>query len=200
MVMTAQGRLPRPTPQEDQPLPHSAREFFAALPPIPGFRAEIIDGKLLMSPVGSPEHSWSATLLSYALLPTVLERNWRAHIGGVNVCIEGPRDSLVPDLALAPADCPRWGALELFSSGLIMVTEVVSPGSTRVDRDDKPRIYAGGGVPIMLLVDPIATPPTVTVLSAPEDGTYQHRSQVQMGKPIYLPAPVDFELDTSIFL
>ncbi|MFF5207076.1 Uma2 family endonuclease [Streptosporangium sp. NPDC000396] len=198
--MTAQGRPPRHTPQEDQPRPHTAREFFEALPPTPGFRAEIIDGNLIVSPVGSPEHSWNATLLSYALLPVVMERNWHAHVGGVNVCIDGPRDSLVPDFTLAPTDCPRWGSLELFSSGLIMVAEVVSPGSVRVDRDDKPRIYAGGGVPIMLLVDPIATPPTVTILSDPEGGAYRDMTQVQMGKPIKIPAPVDVELDTSIFL
>ncbi|GAA3014529.1 hypothetical protein GCM10017559_42280 [Streptosporangium longisporum] len=129
-----------------------------------------------------------------------MERKWHAHVGGVNVCIDGPRDSLIPDFALAPADCPRWGTLELRSSGLIMVAEIVSPESARADRDDKPRVYAAGGVPVMLLVDPIATPATVTVLSDPEGGAYQAVTRVQLGKPLHLPSPVGFDLDTSIFL
>ncbi|SNT09350.1 Endonuclease, Uma2 family (restriction endonuclease fold) [Streptosporangium subroseum] len=200
MAMTTRGRPPGHTSPEDTSPARTARDLFETLPPTPGFRAEVIDGNLIMSPVGTPEHSWSATLLSYALQPVVMERKWRAHVGGVNVCIDGPRDSLIPDFVLAPADCPRWGTLELLSSGLILVTEVVSPGSARVDRDDKPRIYAAGGVPIMLLVDPIAASPAVTVLSDPQDGAYQIVTRVQMGKPVRLPSPVDFDLDTSIFL
>ncbi|MER6827989.1 Uma2 family endonuclease [Streptosporangium sp. NPDC000563] len=200
MVTTARGRPARHAPRKNPSPTHTARDLLEILPPTPGFRAEVIDGNLIVSPVGTPEHSWSATLLSYALQPVVMERKWHAHVGGVNVCIDGPRDSLVPDLVLAPADCPRWGTLELRSSGLIMVTEIVSPGSTRVDRDDKPRIYATGEVPVMLLVDPIATPPTVTVLSDPENGTYQTVTRVQMGKPLRIFSPVDFDLDTSILL
>ncbi|MGJ6964633.1 hypothetical protein ACSDR0_22225 [Streptosporangium sp. G11] len=52
----------------------------------------------------------------------------------------------------------------------------------------------------MLLVDPIAAPPTVTVLSDPEGGAYQTVTRVQLGKPLRIPSPVDFDLDTSIFL
>ncbi|GAA4190452.1 hypothetical protein GCM10022252_28780 [Streptosporangium oxazolinicum] len=200
MVTTTRGRPARHVPPEETPPARTARDLLETLPPTPGFRAEVIDGNLIVSPVGTPEHSWSATLLSYALQPVVMEREWRAHVGGVNVCIDGPRDSLVPDFVLAPADCPRWGTLELRSSGLILVTEVVSPGSARVDRDDKPRVYAAGGVPIMLLVDPIATRPAVTVMSDPEGGAYQTVTRVQLGKPLRIPSPVDFDLDTSIFL
>lgn len=200
MVTTTRGRPSRHVPPEKTAPAHTARDLLETLPPTPGFRAEVIDGNLIVSPVGTPEHSWSATLLSYALQPLVMERKWRAHVGGVNVCIDGPRDSLVPDFVLAPADCPRWGTLELRSSGLILVTEVVSPGSARADRDDKPRIYAAGGVPIMLIVDLIATPPAVTVLSDPGDDGYRAVTRVQPGKPLRIPSPVDFDLDTSIFL
>ncbi|MFF3444099.1 Uma2 family endonuclease [Streptosporangium sp. NPDC002721] len=200
MVTTARGRPSRHAPSEKTPPARTARDLLETLPPTPGFRAEVIDGNLIVSPVGTPEHSWSATLLSYALQPIVMERKWRAHVGGVNVCIDGPRDSLIPDFVLAPADCPRRGTLELRSSGLIMVTEIVSPGSARIDRDDKPRIYAAGGVPIMLIVGPIATPPAVTVLSDPGEGGYRAVTRVQLGKPLRIPSPVDFDLDTSIFL
>ncbi|MFG1683364.1 Uma2 family endonuclease [Nonomuraea sp. NPDC049269] len=85
------------------------------------------------------------------------------------------------------------------SSGLIMVAEVVSAGSTLRDRVEKPPLYAAGGVPIYLLMDTVAEPPSVTVYSDIRDGAYRTTSTVEVGTPLRLPAPIDFELDTSIF-
>ncbi|WP_326820337.1 Uma2 family endonuclease [Streptosporangium sp. NBC_01756] len=190
----------RPSPETaSKPLPGTARELFDALPQLPGLRTEVIDGRLIVSPVGTPEHGWLAMLLSYELYPLVLERDWQAYAGNVDVCIDGPRDPVEPDFVLAPADCPRWGDRELLSSGLIMVAEVVSPGSVVDDRDRKPDLYAGGLVPVMLLVDPVAAPATVTVFSDPKGGEYQTVSRVSVGSPLRLPDPVGFTLETSVF-
>ncbi|WP_433430933.1 Uma2 family endonuclease [Nonomuraea sp. CA-141351] len=180
-------------------IPQTARELFDALPPLPGFRVEVIEGKLLVSPMGSPEHTWMAVDLDHALFPAYRERGWRGAPGGLNICIEGPRDSLVPDFVLAPPDCPRWGAGELLSSGVLMVAEVVSPASVDIDRKEKLRLYALGKVPIYLLIDPLADDPSVTVFSDIEDDAYRVAVTAHVGKTITLPAPVDFELDTSIF-
>jgi Uma2 family endonuclease len=166
---------------------------------MPGLRTEIIEGNLIVSPVGTPEHGWTATNLAYALHQLVVERKWRAYVGNVDVCIDGPRDPVEPDFVLAPADCPRWGERELLSSGLLMVAEIVSPGSVVDDRQRKPRIYASGGVPVMLLVDPVASPASVTVFSDPKDGEYLATARVPFGTPLRIPAPIDFLLDTAIF-
>lgn len=180
-------------------LPSNARELFDALPSLPGLRTEIIDGKLIVSPVGTPEHGWNAMLIYEALRPVVLDRDWRAYVGNVDVCIDGPRDPVEPDFVLAPANCPRWGQRELLSSGLLLVAEIVSPGSVMEDRDRKPQIYAAGGVPVMLLVDPVASPPSVTVFSEPKDGEYLATARVPFGGSLHIPAPVDFLLETKIF-
>ncbi|MFC4058168.1 Uma2 family endonuclease [Planomonospora corallina] len=201
MAMTSPRRPAdlRPTPETaSQPLPSTARELFDALPQLPGLRAEVIDGSLIVSPVGTPEHGWTATLLYHALQSLVMERDWRAYVGNVDVCIDGPRDPVEPDFVLAPADCPRWGERELLSSGLFMVAEIVSPGSVANDRERKPGIYATGRIPVMLLVDPVASPATVTVFSNPRDGAYRTVSRVAVGDPLHLPAPVDFTLDTAV--
>ncbi|MFF5209473.1 Uma2 family endonuclease [Streptosporangium sp. NPDC000396] len=190
----------RPSPETaSQPLPGTARELFDALPQLPGLRTEVIDGRLIVSPVGTPEHGWLAMLLAYELHELVMKRNWQTYAGNVDVCIDGPRDPVEPDFVLAPADCPRWGDRELLSSGLLMVAEIVSPGSVVDDRDRKPDLYAGGLVPVMLLIDPVATPAIVTVFSDPKGGEYQTVSRVAMGSPLHLPDPVDFTLDTSVF-
>jgi hypothetical protein len=137
--------------------------------------------------------------LAFALHPVMVENGWDSWAGNVDVCIDGPRDPVEPDYVLAPGDCPLWGGRELRSSGLIMVAEVVSAGSRWVDREEKPRVYALGCVPLYLLIDPVDTHPGITLFSDPKDGAYQAHTTVPFGTPITLPAPIDFELDTSIF-
>ncbi|MBF8187441.1 Uma2 family endonuclease [Nonomuraea sp. K274] len=197
--MVAEKHDTESTSTSDQRTPQTARELFDALPPLPGFRAEAIEGKLIVSPLGSPEHAWMAMDLNNALISLTVERGWKAAAGGLNICIEGPRDSLAPDYVLAPPDCPRWGRGELLSSGVVMVAEVVSPSSVHTDREEKRRLYALGRVPVYLLIDPLADEPAVTVFSEIKDDAYQVTTTTLIGTPIKLPAPVDFELDTSIF-
>ncbi|MEV6983341.1 Uma2 family endonuclease [Sphaerisporangium sp. NPDC051017] len=133
-----------PTPETaGRPLPTTPRELFDALPPLP-LRTEIINGRMLVSPMGTPEHADAAMNLCRALWPIIDAHGLDAFTGNVDVCIDGPRDPVVPDFVLAPPDCPRWGR-ELLSSGLVMVAEVVSPGSVREDREDKPDLYRNAG-------------------------------------------------------
>ncbi|WP_113704280.1 Uma2 family endonuclease [Nonomuraea lactucae] len=180
-------------------LPETARDLFDALPELPGFRAEVIQGDLIVSPLGTPEHSWIAADLHDALLPLRQQHGWRGSVGGVSICIEGSREPAAPDYVLSPADCPRWGNLELLSSGVILVAEVVSPSSVRRDHEDKPFIYAQGSVPIYLLIDPVDKRPTVTVFSNVDDGAYRTVHTAPLGAPLLLPKPIDLELDTSVF-
>jgi Uma2 family endonuclease len=198
-MMAEDHALPETT--DDRQVLRTIRESLDALPKLPpGYRAEIIKGNLIVSPAGTPEHGLCASRLHRALIPVMDREGWEAWVGGsIDVCIEGPRDQLEPDLVLAALDCPRWGPHEFLSTGVVMAAEVVSPSSVRQDRDDKPGLYALGRVPVYLLIDPLAKPPSVTVYSGIDDGAYRKVSTVPMGEPLHLPAPVDFELDTSIF-
>lgn len=190
---------PATQPEESsEHMPHTGRDLFDALPPLPGFRAEVIEGNLLVSPAGSPEHTFAALHLYNALSPLCRERGWLSAPNGLTICVEGTRDAYVPDYLVVPADCPRWGN-EYLSSKVIMAAEVVSPSSVLIDRQEKPRLYAFGGVPIYLLIDPIAKTPTATVYSNITDGAYLRMAPVSLGKPLRLPAPIDYELDTSLF-
>ncbi|MBE1585995.1 Uma2 family endonuclease [Nonomuraea angiospora] len=189
---------PKATAVRRRRTPRTARELFDVLPPLPGFRVEVIEGKLIVSPSGTPEHFLASDELAYALRPLRKERGWHgAH--GPQICIDGPRYSLQPDYVLWPRDCKRWGN-DLLSTGVIMVTEVVSPSSVRDDREEKVRLYALGEVPVYLLIDQVAKSPSVTVFSDIEDGVYRTIDSEPMGKLLYLPDPVNFELDTSIFM
>ncbi|GAA4194288.1 hypothetical protein GCM10023074_16660 [Microbispora amethystogenes] len=138
-------------------------------------------------------------LLFEAFLPLQDERRWQAWTGNVGVCLDGTHEPVIPDLVLAPPDCPQWERRELLSSGLMLVAEVVSKGSAEDDRGKKPEIYARGGVPVFLLVDPLTTPASVTVFSDPKEGRYQVTSTVPFGREILVPHPIGYTLDTSVF-
>jgi Uma2 family endonuclease len=153
-----------------------------------------------VSPMGTPEHGWIVGLLLSALLPEAVKRGWRAWPGTVGVSMVGTQALIVPDFTMAPKDAPLWRNRELLSDGLIMVGEVVSPGSVREDREDKPPIYARGGVPLLLVIDPECSPPAVTLYSDPKNGRYTKTTTVTLGEKIHIPEPLDVELDTSIFL
>jgi hypothetical protein len=192
---SAQGKLMPPSGW----VPRSARDLFDALPELTGFRTEVVEGNLIVSPLGTPEHGARAANLHDVLHPVRDKHRWQGWVMGVDVVIEGSREPVEPDYVLASPDCPRWGTRELRSSGLILVAEVVSRGSALIDRVDKPRLYAAGEVPIYLLIDPVADPQAVTVYSGIHDGVYRTISTVAMGTSLRLPAPVDYEIDTSIF-
>lgn len=188
------------TQQRTTRTPMSVREFYDSLPETPGLRVEMLGDRLIVSPMGTPEHGWIGTLLLSALLPEALRHGWQAWPGTVDVCIAGTRTPIIPDFTMAPKDAPRWRKRELLSDGLTMVGEVVSPGSVREDREDKPPIYARGGVPLLLVIDPESSPPAVTLYSDPKNGRYAKTTSVTLGEKIHIPDPLDVELDTSIFL
>ncbi|MFI6534325.1 Uma2 family endonuclease [Nonomuraea sp. NPDC050547] len=169
------------------------RELFDALPPLPGLRVEIIEGNIRMSPLGTPKHQVLAGRIFRLLMPVQDKQDWEAY-PGVDISIEGPRDTLVPDYALAPKDCPLWGN-ELRSRGVIMVAEVVSPGSVHEDRVVKPKLYAIGGIPVCLVIDPVAN--TATVYSDIVDEVYKTKITQTLGETLHLPEPINFELETT---
>ncbi|TQS27395.1 Uma2 family endonuclease [Microbispora sp. KK1-11] len=199
--MDAAEAPPRPAlaPVPGRPLPRTPRELFDALPPLPGLRTEVIDGRLVTRLRDAPEHASAAMRLFEALLPLMDGRGCQGWAGNVGVCLDGTNEPVVPDLVLAPGGCPLWEERELLSSGLLLVAEVVSKGSAEDDRLKKPAIYAGGGVPVMLLVDPLTRPASVTVYSDPKEGRYQVTSTVPFGREIHVPHPIGFTLDTSVF-
>ncbi|NJP93566.1 Uma2 family endonuclease [Nonomuraea sp. FMUSA5-5] len=195
MAIEPPATQPEPT---YKPTPRTARDLFEALSPLPGFRTEVIEGTLIVSPSGSPEHFLMGGELHITLNPLCKERGWRGAYGP-HVCIDGPRDAVQPDYVVWEAGCKRWGD-ELLSPGVLMAVEVISPNSLHIDRVDKLRLYALGRVAVYLLVDPITQSPSVTVHSDLEGGRYTSISTTSLGKPLHLPTPIDFELDTSIFM
>jgi Uma2 family endonuclease len=123
--------------------------------------AEVLDGELFLQPRPAMTHAVASSSLG-GMLFNPFQRG-RGGPGGWSILDEpelhlGPEpDILVPDLAgwrrerlAQPPDAafitlvPDW------------VCEVVSPGTARLDRGRKRRIYAREGVAWLWLIDPIA--------------------------------------------
>jgi Uma2 family endonuclease len=81
--------------------------------------------------------------------------------------------------------------------GVAMVLEVTST-KPKADREVKRRCYARAGIPLYLLVERDIS--EVTLLSNPGQDDYRERCTRPFGKPVTLPEPFAFDLDTSDFL
>lgn len=188
--------LSQSPPDGGQPI-DALRELYDRLAPHLGrSRAEIVDGRLVVSPSPLPEHQRTVMKLAMALDGVARQRGWTVW-PGVGLCLPGSRHPFEPDVVVGPEDAPRWGDREIYTDGVVLVAEIVSPGSARVDRDRKPEIYASGGVPLLLLVDPLDDARTVTVFGGLRDGRYTETSTVEFGGELKVPPPIGFVLDTA---
>ncbi|MEF9903478.1 Uma2 family endonuclease [Streptomyces sp. P9-A2] len=192
--MTAMAH--EPLTQEDVLL-----EGFLALDTPEGFRAELIEGEIVVTPPPDGEHEHYINLLMKQVI-----RNSRIDMDysgnkGLRLKSGGacPKDRVIPDGTFAPAELKLYLEADSWMpcEGVAMVLEVTST-RPRADRETKRRCYARGGIPLCLLVDREAS--SITLFSAPERDDYREVCTRPLGKPLPLPAPFDIDLDTADFL
>jgi Uma2 family endonuclease len=165
----------------------------------PGSRVELINGELVVSPTGSVSHSGAISALIFQLVDLARERDWVMQTF-LTAHIPPTKERLIPDLMIAPKGSPPFSEWELLAPGVLLAAEVVSPSSRRRDRDVKPRAYAQGEIPLYLLIDRFAKPPTVTLYSQPGADGYGKRHVAGAGEPLRLPKPFGIALDTARLL
>ena len=165
----------------------------------PGSRVELIDGELVVSPTGSVWDSAAVDELMEQLFALKRRRGWAFHTN-LTAHIPPTRERLIPDLMIAPKGSPPFSEWELLAPAVLLAAEVVSPSSRRRDREQKPRAYAQGGVPLYVLIDRFASPPAVTLFSEPGEDGYGRRLVAAAGEPLRLPKPFGIALDTARLL
>ncbi|MFC0040238.1 Uma2 family endonuclease [Actinomadura rayongensis] len=175
-------------------------EGFLALETPEGFRAELIDGEIVVSPPPIDRHERIITKIVKQVY-----KNSSVDLEGVqNVGFTVPSGSgrptshVIPDIAFAPteADCFDRGLVWGSTDGVVLVCEVTSSRPER-DRETKRRCYAGAGLSLYLLVDREAR--STTLFRDPEGNDYRASVTEPFGKGLLLPEPFGFELDTSEF-
>ncbi|MER5479126.1 Uma2 family endonuclease [Streptomyces sp. NPDC002734] len=191
------------TAMAHEPLTHSdvVLEGFLALDTPEGFRAELIEGEIVVTPPPDGDHEKYINLLAkqvYRMSETDMDFSGNK---GLKLARGGacPKNHVVPDGTFAPSSLDLFGGAEPWMpcDGVAMVVEVTSSRAT-TDREAKRRCYARGGVPLYLLVDRELS--SLTLFGEPEGDDYLRAVKGPFGKPVALPEPFGFELDTSEFL
>jgi Uma2 family endonuclease len=170
-----------------------------------GYTAEISGGQVVVSPKVNRRQSNTTFSLLDQLFDVTRANGWIIH-SNWGVHIPPYPDMRLPDLMVAPKDAEQYDDMHIYGHSTLLVAEVCSRGTRAVDWDEKPIEYARAGVPLLLIIDPMTRPETVTLMSEPLKDLavddmrepYQRVVTVEAGQPLDLPAPFTIALDTSI--
>jgi len=156
-----------------------------------GYRAEIIEGAIEVSPTGRLSHAHVTNRLRRALdrLPE----------GGEYACHQDTnvihrRRVWIPDALIAPEDLEPHAdedGLGIKASAVQVIVEVVSPGKRHQGRDRvrKRREYARAGIPVYLLIDDYDGQGAVTVFTRPraDKAAWEDIHRVPYGTDVTIP-------------
>ncbi|MFE3455061.1 Uma2 family endonuclease [Nonomuraea sp. NPDC059194] len=160
----------------------------------PDHRAEVVNGRIVVSDVPTWEHSKITSRLLKMIFGVIAEHDWE--VGERVKLFLGPQaDRYVPDLTVVLGEPRTRGDDEVHAQDTALVVEVASPSSVHDDHVTKPREYAKVGVPLYLLIDPAQG--IVILFSLPTATGYQHRTEVGLGAPLDLSEPWKITIDTG---
>jgi Uma2 family endonuclease len=165
-----------------------------------GYRAELIDGEIVVTPPPDGNHQrdiWH--ILEQVIRDSSVKMQYSGQSGLIVPSRWVPGEGrLIPDAVFAPAEldvlhnAPSW----MPPDGIELALEVTS-SRPDLDRNGKRRAYAGAGIPLYLLVD--REDRRVILFSHPAHDDYSRTSAVPFGDKLDLPKPFDFALDTAAF-
>ncbi|MEU1704501.1 Uma2 family endonuclease [Streptomyces sp. NPDC005706] len=151
----AQVVADEPVPEPGSDLDEVLWQAWKAMDLPEGYRAEIIEGAIEVSPTGRRRHGALVNRLRRTLDAYLSRSGYAAH-QDINVI---HRNKVwVPHLFVAPLDLeeiPDEEGLGVDAGGVKMVVEVTSPGHRNLQRDRarKRREYARAGIPVYVIVD-----------------------------------------------
>ncbi|MGW7750391.1 Uma2 family endonuclease [Streptomyces violaceusniger] len=182
--------LPPAAGQEAMSLDEVLWQAWKAMELPDGYRAEIIEEYIEVSPTGRRRHTVIINRLRRALEAHLADGDHAAYQDGNLI---HRRKVWIPDLFIAPEDLdeiPDEEDLGVDASGVQAVFEV-SPGreAQSRDRERKRRAYARAGIPLYVLIDDFDGDGTVVVLTNPnpKKADYADEHRVPYGTDAAIP-------------
>jgi Uma2 family endonuclease len=166
---------------------------YLALPGDRG-RIELLDGGLLVNPSASSRHQRLSSRLWLAL-ETARPQGTEV-LEAVNLRV-APSRILVPDLMVVTepgSDRIMWDPADV-----LLVIEIVSPGSVAADRAIKPPLYASAGIPHYLRIELERWGPSAVSYRL-EGGAYAVVAQTRPGQVLRQEQPFPAEVDLTALL
>ncbi|WP_107659475.1 Uma2 family endonuclease [Nocardia suismassiliense] len=164
------------------------------------YRLELEEGKLLMVPSPEPEHNLVGVELWSQLrtqLPPELVAVPDIDIDLELAPVEGPATVRRPDMVIvrrSEVDRRKAEGGILRSSGVVVVIEIVSPGSRRTDYRTKRGDYEDAGIPQYWIVAP--TPPvSLLALRLTDELGYVDNGEATETFTTTSPCPLEIALD-----
>ena len=158
--------------------------------PDDGHRYEIIDGSLHVSPSPSRPHQIAASRLVQLLLAASPEDVEVVE----TIDVAFGRHSLEPDVVVLEADAAYTTGGPLPPGQTLLVAEVVSPSSRRMDRLVKPSVLAEGGVRAYWRVELEGPDAPLVVVYALEGDVYREVATVRSGETAEVDVPFPVEI------
>ena len=183
---------------EAMPAEYDLLESFLALETPRGFRAELIEGRILVSPPPDGDHQDIIELITHQVYQHAKTAMQQSGYSGLELP-GSPKNHVIPDITFAPRElrlfrgAPSW----MPSDGVAMVVEVTSSRPSD-DRSVKRHSYGRAGIPLYLVVD--RSESQVVLYSQPSGDDYLHGESVAFGESLPLPEPFGFALETADFL
>jgi Uma2 family endonuclease len=181
-----QDVMERPSVTDEQHSPGS-EEFLDSLDLPPGFKAELIEGDIVVTPAPDEEHEGYFAGVNRQLSA----RGW--WLSGTYGLVT-PLGKFQPDLTVARREFFARREHKSYRSpdGVALVVEITSSNPSN-DRDSKRRGYARAKIPLHLLIDRKAE--RTVLFSEPTQGDYAVADRQPIGEPIPLPEPFAFTLE-----
>lgn len=166
MAAAAETGVARPPTVIEGWGPWTLEQVYAGAFPDDGRRFELCDGVLIVSPAARPDHQIVVAQL-VLLLAAAAPRDLLVFPGS-NVDQE-PATNLQPDVEVLARSQRRLPSTQ---QRPLLVVEVASRSSRRIDRTLKRAVYEEMGIPSYWLVDMLGPQPVLAVLELRPDGRY----------------------------
>ena len=164
---------------------------------------ELIEGRLIMSPSPVPDHNTAGFELGVELrsrIPDNFEVQLDMDVDLDLVPADEPGSSRRPDLMVVHREARKRVRAEgglIRASEVLLVVEIVSPSSKRIDHVHKRNDYADAGIPNYWIVD-IDEPISLTVCRLTEQFGYQDDQTATGIFRTEVPFPVEINLDRLV--
>ncbi|MET8182973.1 Uma2 family endonuclease [Streptomyces sp. NPDC005336] len=165
---------------------------------LPGYRAEILGGQLIVTPPADPPHAESLTDVMDPLPAAKPRQGETRVVQAVGVWLPtGDEDYAIPDLSIVDADFrDHMAQYNCVDPAVFRVVFELTSSNWRDDLDRKPEHYARAGVPVYVIGD--RKHGEVIVLTDPHDGEYRTRSFHRPGESFVLPESVGGKVELEV--
>lgn len=175
-------------------------ETAAALEVPEGYRVQVIDGRIIVTPPPDGRHALAVEALADALRAAGARRKGARVLQGVGLYLRpGKKGFVIPDLAVLDEDFVDHPLpYNCYPATVFRLVAEVTSSNWRDDTESKAEAYARVGVPVYVVAD--REHGTVRVLSRPLQGRYQNEAEYLPGDTVAVPGSVPCELGADDLL